>query len=98
MHSRTFQVPQIMEEVELAEVKQAIQSVAGAHIVVADFRTRLVTVEWDEPTTWDQIEDAVLGAGYTPAHADKSPRGDRADEAASGDYLLNKPADSDQYK
>jgi len=98
MHTRTFQVPQIMEEAELGEVRQAIKSVAGAHLITADFRTRLVTVEWDEPTTWEQIEEAVLGAGFTPAHADKSPQGDRADEAASGDYLLNKPADADQTR
>ena len=82
----------------LDEVQAAISKVSDVHIIAADFATRLFTVAWVEPTTWEQIEDAVLGAGYTPAHADKSPQGDRADEAASGDYLLNKPAETDQHK
>jgi hypothetical protein len=97
MYSRTFQVPQIMEEAQLGEIKYAISQIVGTHIVAANFPTRLVTVAWEDPVTWEQIEDAILGAGYTPAHADKSPHGDRADEAASGDYLLNKPAEADQH-
>lgn len=86
MYSRTIQVPEIMEEMQMGEVKLAVNAISGVKVVSAHFPTRLITLEWDDPVTWEQIESAILGAGFTPAHADKSRHGDRSEE---DDYLLN---------
>lgn len=69
MESKTFQVPNIGCDGCVRTVKGEVSQIAGVKTVEAAVDTKMVTVQWDAPATWSQIENALKEIDYAPATA-----------------------------
>jgi len=67
MQSKTFQVPNISCGHCVMTIKNEVGELAGVRQVDADKDTRIVTVQWDAPATWDQIRALLTEIDYPPA-------------------------------
>ena len=67
MSSKTFEVPNISCKHCVMTIKNEVSDLAGVKSVSADQATRVVTVEWDAPATWDQIQALLVEINYPPA-------------------------------
>ena len=67
MQSKTFQVPNISCGHCVMTIKNEVSELTGVRKVEADKMTRLVTVEWDSPATWEQIKNLLVEISYPPA-------------------------------
>ena len=67
MSSKTFEVPNISCGDCVMTIKIEVSDLAGVQRVEADKDTRKVTVEWDNPATWEQINDLLVEINYPPA-------------------------------
>ena len=67
MQSKTFQVPSISCGHCVMTIKNEVGELAGVRWVDADKDTRIVTVQWDTPATWDQIRALLTEIDYPPA-------------------------------
>jgi copper chaperone len=67
MSSKTFEVPNISCGHCVMTIKNEVADLAGVKNVNADQATRMVTVEWDAPATWDQIQALLVEINYPPA-------------------------------
>jgi copper chaperone len=67
MQSKTFQVPNISCGHCVMTIKNEVGELAGVRQVDADKDTRIVTVQWDTPATWDQIKALLTEIEYPPA-------------------------------
>lgn len=67
MPSKTFEVPNISCGHCVMTIRNEVGELAGVRKVEADQDTRLVTVEWDTPATWEQIEALLVEINYPPA-------------------------------
>jgi copper chaperone len=67
MQSKTFQVPNISCGHCVMTIKNEVGELAGVRKVDADKDTRIVTVQWDTPATWDQIKALLTEIEYPPA-------------------------------
>jgi copper chaperone len=48
-------------------IKNEVGELAGVRTVEADKDTRIVTVQWETPATWDQIKALLTEIEYPPA-------------------------------
>ena len=69
MSSKTFEVPNISCGHCVMTIKNEVSDLAGVTSVDADQATRMVTVEWDNPATWEQIQALLVEINYPPAEA-----------------------------
>ena len=69
MSEKTFQVPAIGCDGCVRTIKTEVSQLSGVKRVDADVQTKVVTVEWDTPASWDQIEDKLVEIEYPPAQA-----------------------------
>jgi copper chaperone len=67
MQSKTFQVPNISCGHCVMTIKNEVGELAGVRTVEADKDTRIVTVQWETPATWDQIKALLTEIEYPPA-------------------------------
>ncbi len=67
MQSKTFSVPNIHCGHCVMTIKNEVGELAGVTRVEADHQTRMVSVEWDAPATWDQIKALLVEINYPPA-------------------------------
>jgi copper chaperone len=67
MQNKTFQVPNISCGHCVMTIKNEVGELAGVRAVEADKDTRMVTVQWDTPATWDQIQALLTEIEYPPA-------------------------------
>ncbi|MBN1565016.1 MAG: cation transporter [Anaerolineae bacterium] len=67
MPSKTFEVPNISCGHCVMAVQNEVSELTGVSKVQADKDTKMVTVEWDTPATWDQIKAALTEINYPPA-------------------------------
>ena len=67
MSSKTFEVPNISCGHCVMTIQNEVADLAGVKSVAADQATRMVTVEWDTPATWDQIQALLAEINYPPA-------------------------------
>lgn len=67
MSSKTFEVPNISCGHCVMTIKNEVSDLAGVTSVDADQATRMVTVEWDNPATWEQIQALLVEINYPPA-------------------------------
>lgn len=67
MPSKTFEVPNISCGHCVMTIKNELGELAGVSQVQADQTTRIVTVEWDSPATWEQIKALLAEINYPPA-------------------------------
>ncbi len=66
MQSKTFSVPNISCGHCVMTIKNEVGDLAGVTRVEADQRTKMVSVEWDAPATWDQIKALLVQINYPP--------------------------------
>ena len=64
--TKTFTVPNISCEHCVRSIKNEVSEIAGVTAVQADEKTKVVTVTWDNPATWDQIKATLTEIEYPP--------------------------------
>lgn len=69
MEKKTFEVPNIGCDGCVKAIKNEVSEIAGVKTVDGVVDTRMVTIEWDNPATWDQIVDTLTEIEYPPAQA-----------------------------
>jgi copper chaperone len=69
METRTFTVPNIGCEGCVSKIKQELGQLAGVARVDTDVDTQIVTVQWSNPASWQQIEGRLIEIDYAPAEA-----------------------------
>ncbi len=67
MESKTFQVPNIGCDGCVRTIKNEVSLISGVKLVNAEVSTKTVTVEWDAPATWQDIESTLKEIEYPPA-------------------------------
>ena len=69
MEHKTFQVPNIGCDGCVRTIKNEVGQISGVKMVDGMVDSKTVTVEWDTPATWQQIESALTEIEYAPAPA-----------------------------
>ncbi len=72
MHSKTVSVPNISCGHCVRTIQNEVSEIEGVQRVQADEQTRQVTVEWEAPATWEQIEAKLVEINYPPAQPNVS--------------------------
>lgn len=67
MSSKTFVVPNISCGHCVHTVEMEVGDIAGVKTVSADEQSKRVTVEWEAPASWEQIESVLREINYPPA-------------------------------
>ena len=66
METKTFVVPNINCGHCVHTIQSEVAEVEGVKSVKADQQTKVVTVQWDTPATWDKIEKVLKEIDYPP--------------------------------
>ncbi len=66
METKTFKVPNISCGHCVKTIQNEVSELAGVKKVVASQDTKLVTVEWEAPQTWDKIKALLAEINYPP--------------------------------
>lgn len=72
MYSKTVSVPNISCGHCVRTIQDEVGEIEGVRRVQADEQTRQVTVEWEAPATWEQIEAKLIAIDYPPAQPNVS--------------------------
>ena len=67
MSTKTVSVPAINCGHCTNTIELEVSELAGVSNVTADVDSKQVTVDWDEPTNWDQIEALLVEIDFPPA-------------------------------
>ncbi|MBN8620308.1 MAG: heavy-metal-associated domain-containing protein [Anaerolineae bacterium] len=67
MERKTFQVPNIGCNGCVNTIKSEVSQINGVQTVNGVVDTKTVTVEWETPATWQQIEATLKEIDYAPA-------------------------------
>jgi copper chaperone len=67
MTTKTFSVPNISCGHCTNTIEMEVGEVAGVRTVNAEETSKQVTVEWDNPATWEQIESLLKEIDFPPA-------------------------------
>ncbi len=67
MQTKTFTVPNIGCSGCVNTVESTVRQIAGVRTVQAEEDTKQVVVQWDDPATWSEIEQALTEVDYPPA-------------------------------
>ncbi len=68
MATKTFRVPNISCEHCVMTIRRELGGLPGVKSVEADAATKTVTVEWDEPATWEAITALLSEINYPPTN------------------------------
>ncbi|MDX1991085.1 MAG: heavy-metal-associated domain-containing protein [bacterium] len=68
MESKTFEVPNIGCDGCVRTIKNEVAQLPGVVTVDADVNSRLVTVQWQSPSSWEQIAGKLKEIDYPPAN------------------------------
>ena len=68
MDTRTFQAPAIHCGHCTMTIERELGELDGVKSVKADQATKMVTVSWEAPATWDKIKGLLQEIGYPPAN------------------------------
>ncbi len=66
MESKTFKVPNIGCSGCVNTIAAELTALAGVKQVEGSADTKLITVTWDSPATWEQIVSALTQIEYAP--------------------------------
>lgn len=69
MTSKTFTVPNISCGHCTHSIETELGELAGVQSVVADQKTKEVTVAWEAPADWESIKALLQEINYAPAEA-----------------------------
>ena len=64
MGEKTVHVPSISCGHCVMTIKNEVGELDGINTVEADEKTKMVTVKWDNPATWDKISSTLEEVGY----------------------------------
>jgi copper chaperone CopZ len=67
MANKTFEVPNISCGHCVMTVEREVGELDGVASVKADEATKMVTVEWNDPATWEGIHALLVEINYAPA-------------------------------
>lgn len=67
MQSKTFEVPNISCGHCVMTIQNEVSELTGVSKVEASKDTRMVTVEFDAPATWETIKATLVEINYPPA-------------------------------
>ena len=67
MQSKTFVVPNISCAHCTHTIEMEVGDLAGVASVEASLDSKRVTVSWDDPASWEQIESLLREINYPPA-------------------------------
>jgi copper chaperone CopZ len=68
MESKTFEAPAIHCGHCTKAIEMELAELAGVTAVRADLDSKMVTVSWDMPASWDTIKSVLNEIGYPPAN------------------------------
>ena len=66
MQEKTFKVPNISCGHCVHTVEMELGELPGVTSVNAEESTKMVTVNWDDPATWDAIRGLLVEINYPP--------------------------------
>ncbi len=66
MSTKTFKIPNISCGHCVKTIQNEVGELNGVTKVTADQTTKMVTVEWDAPQTWDGIKAVLQEINYPP--------------------------------
>ncbi len=69
MQSKTFVVPNIGCDGCVKTIVNELSQKQGVRSVTADKDSKVVSVEWDAPATWDSITETLKEIDYAPEQA-----------------------------
>lgn len=69
METKTVKVPNVGCAGCVSTIKNEVCTLEGVKAVEGDFQTKLITVEWDNPATWETISAKLAEIDYAPAEA-----------------------------
>jgi copper chaperone CopZ len=69
MEKRTFEVPNIGCDGCVRSIVNELTDIKGVESVNGEVTTKLVTVQYGAPATWEQIKEALTEINYAPAEA-----------------------------
>lgn len=64
MEERTLHIPSISCGHCIMTIQREVGDLEGVMAVEGDAMNKKVTVKWDNPATWEKIEDTLKEAGY----------------------------------
>ena len=67
MESKTFHVPNISCNHCVMTIKRELSELEGVKRVDGDAESKMVTIEWQPPVTWAEIESRLTEINYPPA-------------------------------
>lgn len=67
MEKKTFVVPDIGCDGCVRTVENEVGEIAGVNAVKAELDSKQVTVEWDNPASWEAIKARLVEIEYPPA-------------------------------
>lgn len=66
MQTKTFKVPNVGCNGCVNTIKSEVSELAGVNSVSGDVDSKMITVEWDTPASWEQIEATLVDIDYAP--------------------------------
>lgn len=66
MQRKTFKVPNVGCNGCVNTIRNEVSELAGVQSVNGDVDSKMVTVEWDTPASWEQIEATLVDIDYAP--------------------------------
>jgi copper chaperone len=67
MTSKSFRVPNITCNHCVMTIKRELGELEGVASVTGDVETKTITVKWEPPATWDDIQSLLTEINYPPA-------------------------------
>lgn len=68
MEHKTFSVPNIGCDGCVNAIQNELNELPGVSKVKGNSQTKIVTVEWSTPTTWEEIKNTLAEIEYSPAN------------------------------
>lgn len=66
METKTVSVPAISCGHCVHTIQNEVSEIAGVKSVQADEQTKVVTIKWESPATWEQIKATLTEIDYPP--------------------------------
>jgi copper chaperone CopZ len=69
MEQKTFKVPNVGCDGCVNTIKGELNAVSGVKSVKGEVASKMITVEYDAPATWEDIVNTLKEIDYAPEHA-----------------------------
>jgi len=66
MQTKTFEVPNVGCNGCVNTIKNEVSELSGVQSVSGEVDSKMITVEWDTPASWDIIKDKLVEIDYAP--------------------------------